>query len=925
MYLLRSLGQIELFILKVYFLASFFLVYDMEKIGGDMSEFPEHVRMANLALIEELYGKYLADPKSVDPSWRHFFEGVDFGQFLTRKRGETSQSVAPDSRILDLIQAYRTHGHLLAMSNPLFSNEGRGVRELELSQFGFSGHDLDQLHPPFGLCGKNEAPLKEIIEALKGIYCSRIGFEYKGCPIELEKWMQERIEPQLKIEPAVEERKLILEYLNKAEVFESFLHTKYVGQTRFSLEGAETMIPLLAELITKGGDLGVEELIIGMAHRGRLNVLTNILNKPFTTIFEEFEDDTTLSFAGNDDVRYHMGFIGQMEVKEGRGVVVEMVANPSHLESVDPIVLGKTFAKQLLDKNGAKEKVVCLMIHGDASIAGQGVVYESLQLMKLPAYSVGGTLHLVVNNQIGYTTLPEEGRSTEYCTDIAKTFRCPVFHVNAEDPDSCLYAAKLAIEIRQKFQCDVFIDLICYRKYGHNEGDEPSFTQPLQYKMIRAKKSIRDIYHEQLVSEGHLDQGEVETLEEQFKEILSSNLAKAQENITAKRGGDPYKEVDLFKQIPTGVASEDLKEVIVTFCNVPQDFHPHPKLAKWIAGRLAEVEKNVDWPTAECLAFGSLLKQQIPIRLAGQDSQRGTFSQRHMVWVDAENKNGYSPLAQFQTRLQIINSPLTEYAGMGFEYGYSWAMGKGLLLWEAQYGDFDNGAQIIIDQYLVCAEQKWNTPSSLTLLLPHGYEGAGPEHSSARMERFLQLSAGNNVQVVNASTPSQYFHLLRRQALREVRKPLFVFTPKSLLRNPACVSPWQEFTTGSFQEILDDPKEIKNPKRLIFCTGKIFYELFAARSTEDVAIIRIEQVYPLHIAKIKDLLGKYKGFTEVVWVQEEAENMGAWNFIRPHLQEVVGMRIFHVSRPENPTTATGSNRKHKQEQKLLLERAFGEL
>jgi len=690
------------------------------------------------------------------------------------------------------------------------------------------------------------------------------------------------------------------------------------------------MIPLLAEIIDLGGDLGVEEFLIGMAHRGRLNVLTNILNKPYMGIFEEFEDDTSLSFSGNDDVKYHMGFTGEWKSRNGKKLTVGVAANPSHLESVDPIVLGEVYAKQILKKDAEKNRIVPLLIHGDASVSGQGVVYETLQLMNLPDYSVGGTLHLVVNNQIGYTTLPKESRSTRYCTDIAKTFSCPVFHVNAEDPESCLFAAKLAIEIRQKFHCDVFIDLLCYRKYGHNEGDEPSFTQPLQYKLIRSKKPIRQIYYEQLISAGALEQKIAEALEQQFRETLKGALLKAQEKIAAKVAEKPPAPPNLLQPFASAVEAQELKSVIETFCKVPAGFNLHPKLQKWVKDRLAAVTSDgaIDWPTGECLAFGTLLSENISIRLAGQDSQRGTFSQRHLIWIDAETSQPYCPLCQIKRgRFDVVNSPLSEFAGMGFECGYTWAASETLVLWEAQYGDFDNGAQIIIDQYIVSAEQKWNCPSSLTLLLPHAYEGAGPEHSSARMERFLQLAACGNIQVVNASTPAQYFHLLRRQALRKVKKPLIVFTPKSLLRAPACTSHLKDFTTGQFEELLDDPNPPQSCKRLLFCSGKIFYDLLAARKQSDVAIVRFEQIYPLHIEKLQKFIAKYKGFTECCWVQEEPENMGAWNFIGPHLQMYLpkGCKFSYVGRPQNPNTATGSHKKYKQEQQALLNQALGEI
>lgn len=880
-----------------------------------MPEFPNHAQLANLKVIEELYARYQADPESVDLSWRHFFEGIDFASFLQKPTLSAGSDLL---RIHDLIQAYRRYGHLKAQFNPLSVEERPVPAELELEKLGFSESEKSQLFPALGLCGKKEATLQEIIEALEAIYCQKIGFECMdlGRP-ELELWIQTQIESTTKSQLTLEEKHLLLEFLNQSEVFETFLHAKYVGQTRFSLEGAETMIPLLIEVIDRGGDLGLEEVWIGMAHRGRLNVLTNILNKPLFSILEEFEDDTTLSFAGNDDVRYHMGFVGSRKNRSGKTITIGMAANPSHLESVDPVVIGQTFAKQALKGEGGKAKILPLLIHGDASVAGQGVVYETLQLMHLPNYAVGGTLHLVVNNQIGYTTLPEEGRSTRYCTDIAKTFGSPVFHVNAEDPESCLFAAKLAIEIRQKFACDVFIDLLCYRKYGHNEGDEPSYTQPLQYAEIRSKKSIRELYREQLLSAGYVEQKMAEALDLQFKQALQAALSQAQEKISAKVVETAKTSPSLLAPFSSPVKTDALQAVLDRFCQIPEGFHLHAKLQKWLSDRKNCLQGNIDWSSAECLALGSLSLENVPIRLAGQDSQRGTFSQRHMVWIDGQKGNSYAPFSPWKAPFDIVNSPLTEYAGLGFEYGYSWAAPQTLVLWEAQYGDFDNGAQVIIDQYLVSAEQKWNTPSSLTLLLPHGYEGAGPEHSSARLERFLQLAAHQNIQVVNPSTPAQYFHLLRRQALRKVKKPLIVFTPKSLLRAPACTSKLDAFTQGGFEEILDDPTPPSSCKRLLLCSGKVFYDLLALRKRSDIAILRIEQLYPLHVEKLNRSIEKYRGFTECFWVQEEPQNMGAWHFIKTFLPNAT-----YVGRPENGTTATGSSRKHKQEQTALLEKAL---
>lgn len=899
--------------------------------------FPDHAQLSNLPLIEELYSKYLQNPESVDPSWRHFFEGIDFAKFLSPASSEGTRSCS--LRIFELVQTYRRFGHLAASFNPLEEEGEKSPPELSLKGLGFAENELEQMFPTLGFCGKPEAKLKEIVEALKAIYSSRIGFEYMDLGhVELEKWMQGKIEPQLPAEPSLEEKHLLLEYLYKSEILETFLHTKYVGQTRFSLEGAETMIPILAEIIDFGADLGIEEILIGMAHRGRLNVLANILNKPYISLFEEFEDDTSLSYTGNDDVKYHMGFTGEIQTRSNRKIPVSIAANPSHLESVYPVVLGQVRALQVLKKDIERRKIGAILIHGDASIAGQGVIYETLQFMNLPDYSTGGTIHLVVNNQIGYTTTPEEGRSTRYSTDIAKSFSSPVFHVNAEDPESCLLAAKLAVEIRQKFQCDVFIDLVCYRKYGHNEGDEPSYTQPLQYKIVRSKKPIRQIYSEKLLAAGSMEQKLAESLEEQYKTKFSQALDAAKAKIQ-KGLQPPAPPVDqrLLEPYQSAADPEILKKVARKFCQPPEEFHVHPKLKKWLQDRLAAVtgdpsNKVIDWATAECLAFGSIVLNGHPVRLAGEDCKRGTFSQRHVILVDSENGTHYCPLCAIQDgqgRFDAVNSPLTEFAGMAFEYGYTWSYPQALVLWEAQYGDFDNGAQIVIDQYIVSAEQKWNTPSSLTLLLPHAYEGAGPEHSSARMERFLQLSADNNIQVVNASTPAQYFHVLRRQAFRKARKPLILFTPKSLLRSPANTSRMNELTTGCFQELLDDPTPPSQCKRLLFCSGKIYYDLIAEREKRkitQVAIVRIEQIYPLHLEMLKKFIAKYKGFTECYWVQEEPENAGAWNFIGPYLQTYLPKTSsFHyVGRPQSPTTSTGSRRKHIQEQQAILDQAFKE-
>lgn len=896
-----------------------------EEINGvfPMADFPDHAQLANLSIIESLYRQYEQDPNSVDPSWRHFFEGIDFASFLAKPLPQQKEEASP-LRILLLIQSYRRHGHLLAKTNPL-EDPPSSVPQLSLGSLGFAEEERTQEFPTLGLCGKQKAPLEEIIKALKEIYGSRIGIEYMDLGnLEMEKWIQERLEPSIPIALSADERILLLHRLNQSEVFETFLHSRYVGQTRFSLEGNETAIPLIAELLDRGASLGIKECWIGMAHRGRLNVLANILKKPYSSLFEEFEDDMSLSLFGNDDVKYHMGFSGTWDAKGGEKVLVGLPPNPSHLESVDPVLLGLVRAKQAMHKEKGAFSCVPIMIHGDAALAGQGVVYESLQLAKLADYTVGGTIHLVLNNQIGYTTLPNEGRSTRYCTDIAKAFGVPVFHVNAEDPESSLFAAKLAIEIRQKFQCDVFIDLIGYRKYGHNEGDEPSYTQPLQYEKIRSKKSIRNLYFETLASTGQADAALLQKMDAEYQEFLQEALSTAQKT---KKNQPDIPENASTEPVQTHVEESLLRQITDEFCTVPAHFHLHPKLQKWVQER--KKMDPIDWAFAEALSFGSLLAESIPIRLAGQDSRRGTFSQRHLIWIDVENGSTYCPLNQERkAQIEIVNSPLTEFAGMGFEYGYSYGHPRTLVLWEAQYGDFNNSAQVIIDQYIASAEQKWNVFSSLVLLLPHAYEGAGPEHSSARLERFLQLSALNNLRIAYPSTPAQYFHLLRRQALSKQKRPLVVLTPKGLLRAKAFMSRLSDFTKGAFFEVLADSVPSAQATRLLICSGKIFYDLLAKREEKKlshVAIIRCEQLYPFPETQLKEAIFQYRGAKECFWVQEEPENMGAWSFISPILHKIVPKEIplSYIGRKANATPATGSHKKHKQEQAELIEQALG--
>lgn len=871
----------------------------------------EDLSFSNLAYLDEQYRKYLANPESLEPSWKHFFEGWEYARNLG------GGGNAPDVKVDRLIDAYRTYGHLKAHFNCL---EEPPV----VPQLSYQESDLKTLHPTNGFLKKTDAPLEEIIAALEQTYCGSIGIEYMGIQNpELEKWIQKEIEPGFVIPLTTDEKLHIFQDLNRAELFETFLHTKYVGQKRFSLEGGETLIPMLTMIVESANTEGVHEVVLGMAHRGRLNVLANLLNKSYDAIFSEFEDDyTPMLGEGTGDVKYHKGFVGSLTTKKGEVVNVTLIANPSHLEAVDPVVEGGARAKQEL--KGRKE-VIPILIHGDASVAGQGVIYETLQLSKLNGYETGGTLHIVINNQIGFTTLPKDGRSTRYCTDIALAFGAPVFHVNAEDPDACVYAALLALKIRQKFHIDVFIDLNCYRKYGHNEGDEPAFTQPQQYAKIRQKKTIRTLYLEKLVSTGLLSDAVGHASEVEFRD----KLQKALDQVSSKP--PPTTKETLKKEEPTSIPAvsvETLQTLAKEFCKVPASFNIHPKIQKLQDDRLGMVAdpsvKKIDWGMGEHLAYASLLAGGVHVRISGQDSRRGTFSHRHAMWVDQKTEERYYPLSHLPTNkasFDVYNSPLSEFAVLGFEFGYSMFYTQALVVWEAQYGDFANGAQVIIDQFISSSEQKWGHKSGLTLYLPHGYEDQGPEHSSARLERFLQLSANNNWTVASCTSPAQLFHLLRRQGLQQVKRPLILMTPKALLRNPECVSSLSEFATGSFEEVIVDPLG-KTPRRVIFCSGRVYYDLLSARKTPDVALIRIEQLYPFPTEKIKSVIQSYPGVADWCWVQEEPRNMGAWSYIFPMLNQLTPKAVRFVGRDASSAPAAGSHVLHKEQLVKFLQEAF---
>lgn len=860
----------------------------------------------DIEFLTSIYEQFKADPSQVHPSWCQYFQTLDTApeDRPILKQTEDREEV--------IAEQYRMHGHLFANVNPI------------------------SLEPP------QANPLNQsssIAQKMQKIYCGSIGYEYKHIRNpEMQQWLQARIESEgFQSSLSTAQKQFILEYLSKSEIFESFLHTKYVGQKRFSLEGAETLIPMLGLLIEKGAETNLTEVVLGMAHRGRLNVLSNILNKSPQRIFSEFDEShiPDASEGGMGDVKYHKGYTSDFfKTHTGKKVKMTLVPNPSHLESVDAVAQGCTRAKQFLQGDErARKAIIPILIHGDAALTGQGIVYEVMQLYKLPGYTIGGTLHFVINNQVGFTASPSELRSTKYCTDIARTFDIPIFHVNAEDPEACVRIALLALEMRQTFHCDVFIDLNCYRKYGHNETDEPFFTQPLEYKLIRQKRSIRELYLDLLIQQSVIEKSVVQKMEEGFKKGLHDihNEAVAQFSKPQDLMEVPSEQL-LFDPFYTGVPQEKLIELTKRFSLIPQHLHLHSKLEHLIKERLSMGmgNKSIDWGMAEFLAYASLLNENVSIRFSGQDSGRGTFTHRHAIWVDQVTGERYCPLDHIQegqSRFEIINSPLSEFAALGFEYGYSIACLQGLTIWEAQFGDFVNGAQVIVDQYIASGEQKWGQKSAIVLFLPHGYEGQGPEHSSARIERFLSLCGHDNMQVVNPTTPLQLFHLLRRQELRSMRKPLIVFTPKGLLRHPDCVNKLTDFTEGAFQEIIDDPTHPEQATRLVLCSGRLYYDLIARRQKNNpsaLAIIRIEQLYPLNRERLSELVSQYAYLKECFWVQEEPRNMGAWHFIYPYLNEILpkGFPLQYAGRGTSATPATGAYSIHKKEQENFFNQVF---
>ncbi len=837
-------------------------------------------------------------------------------------------------KVNSLVNMYRVRGHLIADLDPLAAKEPHMHSELDPATYGLTIWDLDRTFLTGGVAGKREMVLDDLLHVLRNAYCRTIGVEYMHISKPEEKrWIQERVEGVAVAFDADDQRHL-LGRLNAAEAFESFLGKRYVGQKRFGLEGAESAIAILDALLQNAADDDHTAAVLGMAHRGRLNVLANIVGKSYDQIFKEFEGHIDPdSTQGSGDVKYHLGQSGTFTARSGATLPIELAANPSHLEAVDPIVEGLTRARQDAVDDPEAFSVLAVLVHGDAAFAGQGVVAETLNLSTIKGYRVGGTIHLIINNQLGFTTPPEVARSSEYCTDVAKMVQAPIFHVNGDDPEACVHVARLAYAYRQAFHKDVVIDMVCYRRHGHNEGDDPSYTQPLMYKRIDARRSVRKLYTETLVKRGDITMDEAEKALDDFHETLQHALdetrsAAPPNDVVAKAAPAPK---GVLPPVATGVDRELLARIYSVMSHPPEDFTVHPKLARQFAKRddlFAGGE--VDWAMAEALAFGSLLCEGTPLRMSGQDTRRGTFSQRHSVLVDYETGAEWAPLAHLgadQAKYWIYDSLLSEYAALGFEYGYSVASPDALVIWEAQFGDFVNGASIILDQYLVAAEDKWGQTSGLVLLLPHGYEGQGPEHSSARLERFLILCAEDNIQVVNATTSAQYFHLLRRQMHRSVRKPLVVFTPKSLLRAKVAHSSVDELTKGSFREVLDD--EVADPskvQRVVLSSGKIGHELIGARDAAGapVAVVRVEQLYPWPAQQLVDVLDRYHHATSIVWAQEEPENMGAWSFVQSRLIELAGStrKVELASRSESGSPATGSHAIHVQEQEQIISRAL---
>jgi 2-oxoglutarate dehydrogenase E1 component len=913
---------------------------------------PSFATHVNLELLEENYERWQKDPGSVDSDWSAFFEGFALGDLHLRNGAATAEAPARQevaegplqTRVDGLVYAYRTLGHTIARIDPLADQRPQNPL-LSLRELGFSEKDLGlSVSSKFFLDGR-KMTLREMIAMLENIYADSIGAEFQHIQNpRLRNWVRHRLESRPpKHNTAREAQIAMLRALLEAETFETFLHTRYVGQKRFSLQGAESLMVILDTILRRCPGDGIEEICMGMAHRGRLNVLANFLKKSLQVLFTEFSTNYIPDLvAGDGDVKYHLGYRTIRKLEGGAEVEIRLSANPSHLEAVNPVVEGTARARQRIrGDTELRRKVLPLLIHGDAAFAGQGIVAETLNMSQLHGYGTGGTLHVVVNNQIGFTTLPEDARSSMYATDIAKMIEVPIFHVNGDDPLAVKFVTELALDFRQEFGRDAVIDMYCYRRYGHNEGDEPSFTQPDLYAKIQKRLPVAQLFKKELIEAGRLSADEGASLEAEFEmrlelvlqEVKSIEEEEAGEKARFQESTAVFQPQYTTECKPTAISPEMLRQIVDGLTRVPENFDIIPKVKRTVLDRRREVFEAggpYEWHYAEALAFGSLLLDGIPVRLSGQDSRRGTFSTRHAFIYDAKTGQPYMPLlhlAPDQARICVYNSLLSEAAVLGFDYGYSLDYPNMLCLWEAQFGDFANGAQVIIDQFITPAESKWQRPSGIVLLLPHGYEGQGPEHSSARLERFLQACAEDNIQVCNLTTSAQYFHVLRRQMKRDFVKPLIIMTPKSLLRSEQASSRTEDFTTGGFSEILGSPEvgPAEKMKRVILCTGKVYYDLLNHRETEKItnaAIIRVEQLYPLAEHKLREMLLPFPKSAKLIWCQEESQNMGAWSFIEPRLWALFGRKIVYAGRNASASPAVGSLAIHKREQAQLIAEAF---
>ncbi len=900
---------------------------------------------ANAEYVESLYQSYQEDPNSVEFGWQKFFEGFDFGkgaEGVNVNNAEAPEHFLKEISVLNLINGYRQRGHLFTKTNPVRERR-QHLPTLAIENFGLNAADLETVFNSSVSLGIGAVKLKDIVAFLEQTYCGAIGVEYKYLRTpEVLTWLEDKMEGGRNTPNLSDDEKMrIVKKLNQAVIFESFLGTKFLGQKRFSLEGAEALIPALDAVIEKGADLGIEEFVVGMAHRGRLSVLANIMQKSYKDIFAEFEGrsyNPETPFGG--DVKYHLGYSTDVATIKGKNVHLSLCPNPSHLETVSGVVEGMSRSKIDFKYGGDNSRLAPILIHGDAAVAGQGIVYEVIQMASLDGYKTGGTIHLVINNQVGFTTNYKDARSSTYCTDIAKVTLSPVFHVNGDDAEALVYAINLAMEYRQKYRNDVFIDILCYRRYGHNESDEPKFTQPLLYKIIEKHPNPLKIYVDQLIKEGKLNAADAKDMEKEFKAHLQTALDEAKKHEVSSadvKFGGAWADMRIatakdFETSPnTAVKKETILEVAKRISSLPKDKNFFKKIEKLFDERykMATDTHVFDWAMGEQLAYGSLLAEGKRVRLSGQDVKRGTFSHRHAVLVLENAEDEYTPLANIsdqQAAFDIYNSHLSEYGVLGFEYGYAMANPNALTIWEAQFGDFFNGAQIVVDQYIASAETKWQRENGLVMLLPHGYEGQGPEHSSARIERFMELCADYNMQVANCTTPANFFHALRRQFKRDFRKPLVIFSPKSLLRHPLCVSPLADFTNGGFKEVIDDEVvKAATVKRVVFCSGKIYYDLLEAQKVSDkneVALVRVEQLYPTPIDQMQAICRKYKNAKDVVWVQEEPENMGAWPYLLRRLRKTSLNTMDVISRKESSSTATGYAKQHANQQAYIVSTAF---